>query len=410
MIGKWARLLGLFAMFWDDAGQAHGEKLRVAHVLKDYLPYSCPWIFHQIVGPKDLETITVAWEGSARASRAFPNPGLIHLSRTHPVRYSLTRLLAPGGIRLIASSADGPLRRFSPHLVHAHFGNYAWFYLPVTQRMKLPLVVSFYGYDMSELPASMPVWKWRYIELFEYARLFFCEGPAMAAALKNLGCPGEKIRIQRMGVDCSRLAVQPRVFQPGRPLKVLLASRMTEKKGVPDAVRAVALASRQIPIHLTIVGGAAPGRKGREEKKRILRTIKEAGAGECIRLAGAVPYRELFQIAAGHHVLFQPSRTSSTGDSEGGIPVSLIELGGNGMPAVSTRHADIPEVVLDGETGFLTEEGEVDGQAAALIRLATTPGLINRMGQAMARHVAREFQQDECLAQLVRHYREAVKQ
>jgi colanic acid/amylovoran biosynthesis glycosyltransferase len=183
---------------------------------------------------------------------------------------------------------------------------------------------------------------------------------------------------------------------------------MTEKKGIPDAVRAVALASKQIPIQMTIVGGPAPGRKGREEKQRILKAIQEAGVGGCVRLTGPVPYQELYQIAAEHHVLFQPSRTSSTGDTEGGIPVSLIELGGSGMSAVSTRHADIPEVVLDGETGFLTEEGEVDGQAAALIRLATTPGLINRMGQAMARHVAREFQQDECLAQLVRHYWEAV--
>lgn len=397
-------------MFWDDAGQAHGEKLRVAHLLKEYLPYSCPWIFHQIVAPKYLETITLAWEGSTRASRTFPNPGLIRFRQTHPIRYCLARPLASGGVRWIAGMADAALSQFSPHLVHAHFGHYAWFYLPVAKRMGLPLVVSFYGHDMSELPASKPLWKRRYVELFEYARLFFCEGPAMAAALERLGCSGEKIRIQRLGVNCSRLAVQPRAFQPGSPLKVLLASRMTEKKGIPDAVRAVALASRQIPIQMTIVGGPAPGRKGREEKKRILAAIKETGAGGCVRLTGPVPYQELFRIAAERHVLLQPSRTSSTGDSEGGIPVSLIELGGTGMPAVSTRHADIPEVVLDGETGFLTGEGDVNGQAASLVRLATTPGLINRMGQAMARHVAREFQQDECLAQLVRHYLEAVGQ
>jgi glycosyltransferase involved in cell wall biosynthesis len=80
------------------------------------------------------------------------------------------------------------------------------------------------------------------------------------------------------------------------------------------------------------------------------------------------------------------------------------------MPAVSTRHADIPEVVIDGETGFLTEEGDFGGQAAALVCMATTPALVNRMGEAMAQHIARGFQQDECLAQLVRHYREAVTQ
>jgi colanic acid/amylovoran biosynthesis glycosyltransferase len=379
-------------------------------VLKEYLPYSCPWIFHQIVGPMDVETRTIAWEGSVSADRVFPNPGLTRLRKTHPVRYCITRLLAPGGIRWITGGADDALRQFSPHLVHAHFGHYAWFYLPVAKRMGIPLVVSFYGHDMSELPTSKPVWKQRYVELFEYGRLFFCEGPSMAAALERLGCPDKKIRIQRLGVNCSRLSVQPREYKPVNLLKVLLASRMTEKKGIPDAVRAVALASRQIQIQLTIVGGPAPGRKGREEKKKILKAIQAADAGACVRLMGPVSYQELFQVAAEHHVLLQPSRTSSTGDTEGGIPVSLIELGGTGMPAVSTRHADIPEVVIDGETGFLTEEGDFGGQAAALVCMATTPALVNRMGEAMAQHIARGFQQDECLAQLVRHYREAVTQ
>lgn len=397
-------------MSWDNARQACGGKLRVAHVLKEYLPYSCPWIFHQIVGPRDLETITVAWEGRASAARAFPNAGLTRLCRTSPVRYSLTRSLASFGIRLIAARADAALRQFSPNLVHAHFGHYAWFYLPVVKRLGLPLIVSFYGHDMSELPASKPIWKQRYAELFEYARLFFCEGPAMAAAVEQLGCPAGKIRVQRLGVDCSRLFVRPRNFQPGGPLKVLLASRMAEKKGIPDAVKAVALASRQIPIRMTIVGGPAPGRKGREEKRRVLSAIRETGAGRYVRLTGPVAYQELFRIAAEHHVLLQPSRTSSTGDSEGGIPVSLIELGGTGMPAVSTRHADIPEVVLEGETGFLTGEGDVERQASALIRLATTPQLINRMGSAMALHIAGKFHQDDCLAQLVRHYREVAEQ
>lgn len=397
-------------MSWDDADPARRDNLRVAHVLKEYLPYSCPWIFHQIVGPEELTTITIAWEGSGQAMRSFPNPGLIRLRQAHPLRYGLCRPLTSGGIRWLTASAAAALRQFSPHLVHAHFGHYAWFYLPVARRLGLPLVVSFYGHDMSELPASKPVWKQRYRELFAYARIFLCEGPAMAAALERLGCPGAKIRIQRLGVNCSHLDAQPRNLLPGHPLRVLLAARMTEKKGIPDAVRAVAIAARQIPIELTIVGGPAPGRTGREEKRNIWKAIQASGIGGRVQLRGPVSYPELFRIAAGHHVLLQPSRTSSTGDTEGGIPVSLIELGGTGMPAVSTRHADIPEVVLDGETGFLTEEGAVDTQADALIRLATTPGLIRRMGQAMARHVARGFQQAACLAQLAQHYREAQRQ
>ena len=86
----------------------------------------------------------------------------------------------------------------------------------------------------------------------------------------------------------------------------------------------------------------------------------------------------------------------------------MIELGATGMAAVATRHADIPDVVRDAETGLLVEEGDVDGLADALMRLATTPQMVNCMGQAMARHVAREFDQSRCHAQLVDRYREAI--
>jgi colanic acid/amylovoran biosynthesis glycosyltransferase len=48
--------------------------------------------------------------------------------------------------------------------------------------------------------------------------------------------------------------------------------------------------------------------------------------------------------------------TASNGDTEGGAPVSIIEMAASGMPIVSTTHCDIPEVVIDGETGFLAPE------------------------------------------------------
>src|SRR4030042_4953412 len=102
-------------MFSVDVKPAHnGGKLRVAHLLKEYLPYSCSWIFHQITGPKQVETLTIAWEGRAKSVQAFPNPGLIRLSHTHPLRYCLTRLLAPAGIRWLCLAARSALESFSP--------------------------------------------------------------------------------------------------------------------------------------------------------------------------------------------------------------------------------------------------------------------------------------------------------
>ena len=396
-------------MFSTDLTPArqHGT-LRVVHLLKEYLPYSCSWIFHQITGPKGVEALTVAWEGKDSALEAFPNPHLTRLRRSNPLHYWLARPLTPLGIRRLSMAARSALEDFSPDLTHAHFGHYGWSYLPIVKAMRLPLVVSFYGHDMSELPRLRPAWISRYAELFDFGRLFFCEGPVMAAGLRRLGCPAEKIRIQRLGVDCSRVVVWPRYFEPGETLRVLLAARMTEKKGIPDAVKAVAAASRKIPIHLTIAGDAAPGRKGRQEEKRILQAIRDTSSAGLVTLTGRVRYDELFRIAREHHALIQPSRTSSTGDTEGGIPVTLIELGATGMTAVATRHADIPEVLRDAENGLLVDEGDVDRLADALVKLATTPQMVHCMGQAMARHITREFDQARCHAQLVAHYEEAV--
>ena len=64
-----------------------------------------------------------------------------------------------------------------------------------------------------------------------------------------------------------------------------------------------------------------------------------------------------------HDVFLAPSVTASNGDTEGGAPVAIIEMAASGMPIVSTRHCDIPSVVLDGVTGLLAAERDSEGLA-----------------------------------------------
>ena len=64
-------------------------------------------------------------------------------------------------------------------------------------------------------------------------------------------------------------------------------------------------------------------------------------------------------------MLVAPSNRSTDGDMEG-LPTVLIEAAALGMPLVGTRHAGIPEIVLDGETGLLVPEREPGALAAAI--------------------------------------------
>jgi colanic acid/amylovoran biosynthesis glycosyltransferase len=111
-----------------------------------------------------------------------------------------------------------------------------------------------------------------------------------------------------------------------------------------------------------------------------------------VRWTGFQPY-PVFQRALLEHDLFlSPSRTAEDGDNEGGAPVSLIEAQATGMPIVATRHCDIPEVVVEGESGLLSEERDVDGIAASLERMIAAPaGVWDAMGRAARAHIEKEY-------------------
>ncbi|MEJ2080515.1 MAG: glycosyltransferase, partial [Acidobacteriota bacterium] len=89
-------------------------------------------------------------------------------------------------------------------------------------------------------------------------------------------------------------------------------------------------------------------------------------------------------------VLLAPSITALNGDQEG-IPVVLMEAMATGMLVVSTRHSGIPELVSDGESGFLVNPRDVLGLAQCLKRIWRNPPLWRRFGEAGRRRVERDY-------------------
>ena len=393
---------------FSSSSRTKPGRLRVIHLVKDYLPYSCPWIHRQVVGAPEVESGVLALRVLDGAGRRSPVNSLRSIKDESFFWYAVARSAAWRGKRWGNRAVVRLLSSWLPDLAHGHFGHHSWFFLPAVRSLGIPLVVSFYGHDMSELPRRNRVWLERYQEMFDYGTLFFCEGPVMAEALAAIGCPHEKIRIQRLGIDPAAVNTRIRELRPGEILQVLAVARFTEKKGLPDAIRAVALAREKAKVNLTIVGDAAPGANGREEKRRIGEALSTSGMGESVRFLGQVDHQSIFRLADDYHVLIQPSKTSAKGDTEGGAPVTLIELGATGLPAVATRHADIPGIVINGVTGLLAREGSVGELAGALIRLASEPGLLARLSMGMTAHIRREFDQKLWDVRLGQHYQEAL--
>jgi glycosyltransferase involved in cell wall biosynthesis len=83
-------------------------------------------------------------------------------------------------------------------------------------------------------------------------------------------------------------------------------------------------------------------------------------------------------------------RTAS-GDSEG-TPNTILEASATGLPIVSTKHAGIREAVVDGQTGYLVEEGEYEIMAQKIIDLLGNPALVESMGAAARKHMEQHYE------------------
>jgi colanic acid/amylovoran biosynthesis glycosyltransferase len=251
-------------------------------------------------------------------------------------------------------------------------------------------VVTFYGLDVNFLPRQDPRWRSRYRALFDHIDLVLCEGSFMRRCIIELGCPETKVRVQHLGIRIDQIPFIPRVWQPGEPLRILMAASFREKKGLPYALEALGQIQESVDLEITLIGDADSEPRNQNEKRKILSAI-ERHRFKNVRLPGYQPQQVLMDEAYAHHIFLSPSVTASDGDTEGGAPVSLIEMTASGMMVVSTEHCDIPEVVQHEKTGLLAAERNVEELVALLQWLIAHPERWRAMAEAGKLHVSEQY-------------------
>lgn len=377
---------------------------------QSWLPLTENWLHTQLAGlPPSIEPTVVCGRTrgldaiQSKALEYRPAERLAELQASNLVAFEQLPLLERLGLlcreaRVLkqdlskrAALLAWVARHRGSRLVHSHFGYTGWRSARALQRLGLAHVVSFYGVDMSALPQTQPVWRKRYLDLFRRVERVFCEGPHMRMALQALGCPAHKLQVHHLGVDLASLPFQPLAWEPGMPLRVLIAASFREKKGIPVAIKALARLQDRIPLRLTLVGDAGAGAGAQAEKLRIIRALADSGLGSVTRQTGYLPRAQLLELARQHHVFLHPSRTAADGDSEGGAPVALMEMAATGLILVSTRHADIPEIVPEGRCSLLADEGDVDGLVQHLLWLSEHPNSWQALRAAARERIELEF-------------------
>ena len=295
--------------------------------------------------------------------------------------------------------------RNSPGLVHAHFGVDATHVARLARAFRVPLVVTLHDYDVTtsdeDLLKLHPSFA-RYIEqrptLNRAAAVFLAVSRFLKEKALARGFAAEKVLVHYIGIDVNRF--EP-VINPDREPVVLFVGRLVEKKGCAYLIRAMAAVQARRPETELVVIGDGPERA--ELEKQAASTLGK------YRFLGTQTNAEIRRWHARARVFCLSSVTAKSGETEG-LPISILEALSVGLPVVATRHAGIPEAVIDGDTGLLAGERDSDALGAHILTLLSNTDLAGRLAaQArafMCSHFNLERQNERLEAiyeQVVRH-------
>ncbi|HEX9532346.1 MAG TPA: glycosyltransferase [bacterium] len=215
----------------------------------------------------------------------------------------------------------------------------------------------------------------------------------MARALQARGIPAAKLRVIHNAclVDPHACGA-PTAWSADAPPVVGVVGRLSPEKGVDLALVAHRWVTQRCPAARLWIVGDGP------EQMRLTKIAQEIGLGSSVEWLGyrddpAEVYRQIV-------VLLVPSRSE-------GLPNVVLEAMAHGIPVVAAAVGGVPEVVSDGETGFLVPPSDTNGLASRVVELLQSPALRRRLGQAAQDHVVARFSPTARCQALLRVYEEA---
>jgi len=365
--------------------------MTVVHSVPFWLPQTQPWLHTQISHlPSNIQSHIVCERTENLDQFSLPNiSDLSSLTMWRRLCLKAERTLTHGER---GYPVEKQALRCGAQLLHSHFGNTGWLNLAACHAAQVKHVVTFYGLDVGYLPRLDTRWLDRYQELFEQCDRVLCEGSHMANSVREFGCSPDKIEIHHLGVPVGDIPFRPRAWEGHTPLRVLLASSFREKKGIPYALEALGRLQHQVPLEITVIGDASTSDpRGLQEKEKILATLERAELNDKVRLLGYQSHSVFLDESYRHHVFLSPSITASDGDTEGGAPVSIIEMAASGIPVISTAHCDIPAIIQHRVTGLLAAERDIDGLFGQLLWLIENRAEWSKLLTLARKHVESEY-------------------
>jgi glycosyltransferase involved in cell wall biosynthesis len=297
------------------------------------------------------------------------------------------------------------IRRERPTILHTHTakaGAVGRMAALLAGRARPPIVVhTFHGHVLRGYFGPVPSFGFRQLErlLARTTTALVAVSPEVRDDLVALGvAPRDRFTVVRLGIQ--------------------LEERVTDHDGRDETRRVLGIGPDSFTVGWI---GRMTGVKRTSDVLLAFKRLRELGVDACLCMVGDGPDREPLERRA--HELGIMRETLFLGYQEDvapyyaafdamilpsgneGTPVSAIEALAAGRPVVATRVGGVPDVVRDGEDGFLVETGDVDTLAERLARLAEDATLRRTMGEAGRARVVGRYSVERLIDDVDRLYR-----
>lgn len=361
-------------------------------------------IYRQVTGLGGFETFVITrsrenpLEYPFADIEALPRPRIFFLKRFYKKYIAGEEaLFYRGEYKQLTTLLD----RRRPDLVHVYFGHTGVHLLPFIRTWPGRTLVSFHGMDIMPREGE-PGYSDRLRELLQVLPMVLARSESLADRLAALGCPRERIRINRTGIPLDSFPQVPRRAPADGSWRLIQAARLIEKKGLDNSLEAFAIFRKSFPAASLTIAGDGP------LLQKLQTRSAELGLGASVRFVGFQSQAGLAALFAASHIFLHPSRLTAAQDQEG-VPNSMLEAMATGLPVAATLHGGIPEAVTDGHDGFLTPENDSAALAESLSALAGSPDLYQRFASAAASSVREKFEQGAAIRSLEAHYTELME-
>ena len=276
------------------------------------------------------------------------------------------------------SSLRKYLVKYNIGVVLAEYGPVANSVLPVVEDLGIHMIAHFHGADASK--SQMIIDNNNYSEVFRYSSYIIAVSKVMRIKLISLGCPVEKLILNTYGPRDEFFEVRPDM---SHELFISLG-RFTDKKAPYYTILAFKKVLEEFPTTRLIMGGDGDLLN---TCKNIVRYLQIENNIDFPGILKPEDFRKYLKIA---RAFVQHSVTAADGDMEG-TPLAILEASAAGVPVISTIHAGIPDVIINGVTGLLVNEHDVDGMAENMKKLLADKELAINLGNAGRENISKNY-------------------